>query len=133
MTVHARRTLIGVLAAIAALLLSVALHTGSAAAAPERGFTDQSTELSDAPGARAGKDGVVSPAATYSCSRSVPIPAYYVDIDCSVFSGAIRVVVICSDGYQFASPIIFAGYRFTGRGTCGPPWTVRTTNVEQVF
>ncbi|MGP3934289.1 hypothetical protein [Nonomuraea sp. KM88] len=128
MAVHARRTLIGVLAAIAALLFSVALHTGSAAAAPERGFTDQSTELSDARG-----KGGAGLAATYSCSRSVPIPAYYVDIDCSVFSGAIRVVVICSDGYQFASPIIFAGYRFTGRGTCGPPWTVRTTNVEQVF
>ncbi|TDD24152.1 hypothetical protein [Nonomuraea diastatica] len=130
MVVHARRTLIGVLAAIAALLFSVALHTGSAAAAPERGFTGQSAAaLPDVPG----KDGAASLAATYSCSRNVPIPAYYIDIDCSVFSGAIRVVVTCSDGYQFASPIIFAGNRFTGRGTCGPPWTVRSTNVETVF
>ncbi|MFI7636924.1 hypothetical protein [Nonomuraea sp. NPDC049400] len=127
MAVHARRMLIGVLAAIAALLFSVALHTGSAAAAPERGFTDQSTAaLAEAPGK-------AELAATYSCSRSVPIPAYYIDIDCSVYSGAIRIVVTCSDGYQFASPIIFSGNRFTGRGTCGPPWTVRSANVETVF
>ncbi len=118
--------LVGVLAAIAALLFSVALHTGSAVAAPERGFTDQSTTaLTDAPG-----KGLT---ATYSCSRSVPIPAYYIDIDCSVFTGAIRILVTCSDGYQFASPIIFAGNRFTGRGTCGPPWTVRSANAETVF
>ncbi|NBE91889.1 hypothetical protein FE391_13095 [Nonomuraea sp. KC401] len=128
MVVHARRTLIGVLAAIAALLFSVALHTGSATAAPERGFTDESTAVLPEV-----KDGRASLDATYSCSRSVPIPAYFVDIDCSVYSGAIRVVVTCSDGYWFASPIIFAGYRFTGRGTCGPPWTVRTTDVETVF
>ncbi|MEV6039824.1 hypothetical protein AB0L65_52525 [Nonomuraea sp. NPDC052116] len=130
MAVHARRTLVGVLAAITALLFSVALHTGSAAAAPERGFTDQSTTtLKDAQG----KDGGAALTATYSCSRSVPIPAYYIDIDCSVFTGAIRILVTCSDGYQFASPIIFAGNRFTGRGTCGPPWTVRSANAETVF
>lgn len=129
MAVHARRMLIGVLSAIAALLFSVALHTGTATAAPERGFIDQSTsELADTPG----KDGGASVNAQYSCSRRVPIPAYYIDIDCSVFSGAIRILVTCSDGYQFASPIIFAGNRFTGRGTCGPPWTVRSANVQEV-
>src|SRR5690606_3360990 len=111
---------------IAALLLSVGLQTGSAAAAPERGFTEQSTEaLPDAPGKMA-------LAAVYSCSRSIPIPAYYIDLDCSVYSGAIRLVVTCSDGYTFYSPIIFAGNRFIGRGTCGPPWTVHYVNVQIV-
>jgi hypothetical protein len=118
--------LIGMLSAIAALLFSVALHTGSAVAAPERGFTDQSTTaLTDAKGKAA-------LAARYDCSRRVPIPAYYIDIDCSVYSGAIRVVVTCTDGYTFASPIIFAGNRFTGRGTCGPPWRVSYANIEEV-
>lgn len=126
MAACARRMLISVLTAIAALLLSVGLQTGSAAAATERGFTDQSTvELPRDPG----KIGL---AAVYSCSRSVSFPAYYIDVDCSVYSGAIRLVVTCSDGYTFYSPIIFAGNRFIGRGTCGPPWTVLYMTVQEV-
>src|SRR5690606_69307 len=107
----ARRTLISVLTAIAALLLSVGLQTGSAAAAPERGFTDQSTAA--LPGASA----KMMPPTSYTCTRNHPIPAYYIDVSCAVFSGAIRLVVTCSDGYTFYSPIIFAGTRYTGRGT----------------
>ncbi|MET7333348.1 hypothetical protein [Nonomuraea sp. NPDC005650] len=82
---------------------------------------------------RLGRAGRETQRATYSCSRSVPIPAYYIDIDCTMYTGAIRILVTCSDGCQFASPIIFANNRFTGRGTCGPPWTVRSANVETVF
>jgi hypothetical protein len=126
----AKSRLSGLLVTLAALLCSMALFASSAAAAPapqERGFAD--TSVADAPEAK-GKRGTAL-LADWSCDPSVPIPAYYIQITCTVFANAYRIRVVCSDGYEFYSPIIFAGQRFSGRGTCGPPWTVRGWGMQR--
>ncbi|MEE1941240.1 hypothetical protein V1L54_17815 [Streptomyces sp. TRM 70361] len=68
--------------------------------------------------------------AIWECERWVSVPAYHVDFTCTVFSGAVRAYVVCSDGAVFYSRIMYAGALYQMRGTCGPPWTVRTSGEQ---
>jgi hypothetical protein len=120
------------------LAFAVAGLPGSAAAsqataAASQASADRGWGTADSTAVAKGESVEGYTSATGSCSRSVSIPAYSITFECTVTSGAIRLYIICSDGARFNSQIYFAPASFRVTGTCGPPWTVRTSGVESVF
>ncbi|PJE95274.1 hypothetical protein CUT44_23450 [Streptomyces carminius] len=118
--------------ACALVLLPASAAAAEPAAAGDRGIV----QLSKTPAAKVGA-GEKAPAranASWVCNRQVTYPGpYYVDFTCTVYSGAIRAYVVCSDGAVFYSGTMYAGATYQMRGTCGPPWTVSTSGEQSLW
>ena len=121
------------LAMIKTFLVALMLVTVSAAVVP--GTATAASEFQPITSTAQSKDQVEIGGhvdALYDCFVFYPIPAYYVDFNCTVYSGAIRLHIDCSNGASFASDILRALGSYLWRGTCGPPWTVTGSRVEHV-
>lgn len=107
------------LAATALTATPVAAQAAPDGAAP--GFTmaanaKPAVDMSAAMTVRFTNAGVVS------CQVLAPVPPYFVDMLCYVYSGVVSILVFCSDGSGLISnPMVASPYPYYGRATCGPP------------